>query len=93
MTAADEIDAIRLAKNATRTVTLGLFTISIVVAFILTLAKYPEAEIIEFISNIIYGAIIMLIVYLFLLMIYISAKKRVEETVKEPEENKDDNDG
>ena len=91
MTAADAIDAIRMAKNATRTATLGLFTISIVVAFILTLVKSPEAEIIDFISNIIYGAIIMLFAYLFLLTIYRSAKKQVEETVKEPEENKDGN--
>lgn len=89
MNAADTIDAIRLAKNATRTATLGLFTISVVAAFMLTLAKSPEAETIDFISNIIFGATIMLTVHLFLLMVYRSAKKQVEETVKEPEINEE----
>ena len=89
MTAADAIDAIRLVKNATSTATLGLFTISVVAAFMLTLAKTPEAETIDFISSIISGAITMLVMHLFLLMVYRYAKKQVEETTKEAEINEE----
>lgn len=50
MTAADAIDVIRMAKNVTRTATLGLWAISVGVTFIYALTTSPEEEVIGLIQ-------------------------------------------
>ena len=85
MTAADAIDIIRMAKNITRTATLGLWAISVGVAFIYALTTSPEEEVIELISSIITGAIVMLVAYVSLLFLYRFAKDQVKETAEDPE--------
>lgn len=92
MTAADAIDTIRLAKNVTRGASLAMFSIAVVIAFIFVLTTSPEEKIIDLISSAIYVAILMLAAYVSLLFLYYYAKNQKEETVKEPEENKDGND-
>ena len=85
MTAADAIDTIRMAKNITRTAALGLWAISVGAAFIYTLTTSPEEEVIEFISSIISGAIVMLAAYVSLLVLYRFAKDQEKETAEDPE--------
>lgn len=92
MTAADAIDIIKLAKNVTRNAALGLWGISVGVAFIFVLTTSPEEKVIDLISSIMSGVFAMWIAYVSLLFIYIYAKNQKEETVKESEENKEGND-
>ena len=91
MTAADKIDIIRM-KNIMRTTTLGLFAISIVAAFMFTLANSPEAEATEFISNIISVAIVTLVAYALLHILCRSAKDQEKETAEEPEKINEESD-
>lgn len=92
MTVENAIDITRLAKNVTRNAALGLWGISVGVAFIFVLTTSPEEKVIDLISSIMSGAIMMLAAYVSLLFLHIYAKNQKEETVKESEENKDDND-
>lgn len=93
MTAEDAIDIIRLAKNVTRNAALGLWGISVGVAFLFVLTTSPEEKVIDLISSIMSGAIVMLAAYVSLLFLYTYAKNQKDETVKEPEENKEGNNG
>lgn len=92
MTASDAIDIIKLAKNATRGAALGLFGISVGVAFIFILTTSPEEDVIDLISSIMTGAIIMLAAHVSLHLLYKFAKDQERETVKEPEEIKEESD-
>lgn len=92
MTAADAIDTIRMAKNITRTAALGLWAISVGVAFIYALTTSPEEKVIELISSIISGAIVMLAAYVSLLVLYRFAKDQEKETAKDPEKINEESD-
>ena len=92
MTIADAIDTIRIAKNATRAAALGLWAISIGVAFIYTLTTSPEEEVIDLISNFITGAILALAAYVSLLFLYIFAKNQEKETAGESEKIDEESD-
>ena len=70
-----------------------MWVITVGVAFIYTLTTSPEEEVIDFISGIMTGAIVMLAAYVSLLFLYRFAKDQEKETAEEPEENKDGNDG
>lgn len=83
---------IRLAKEATRGAALGLFATSVIMAFIFVLATYPDEIVIDVISNIMTGSILMLIAHIILQVLYRSAKDKVEETTKEPEEIDEESD-
>lgn len=92
MTAADAIDVIRLAKDVTKDAALGLFAISIGITFIFVLVSSPDEIMIDVISSIITGSILMLIAHIILQVLYRSAKDNVGETVKEPEEIDEESD-
>lgn len=92
MTAADAMDIIRLAKDVTKDAALGLFAISIGITFIFVLVSSPDEIMIDVISSIITGSILMLIAHIILQVLYRSAKEEVEKTAKEPKEIDEESD-
>lgn len=86
MSVTDALAIIKLSMNAAKNATLGLFTITVGVAFIYVLTVSPEERVLDFISSFMFGTIAMLAAYVFLLLLYITAKnqlKTAEEKEKE----------